>query len=64
MIVFIEYTAIVLVVNIKIFKWKILIIYLIFAQNINFGFTLEAGPTSTYTLCFREKNKIKYTLLS
>ena len=46
------------------FQIKIVILFLIFAQNIDCGYTLEpreAVLRSTHNLCFRAKNKIRYT---
>ena len=40
---------------------KILIFFIIFAQNIDFGYTLEPPHTSTHYLCFRAN---KYTPLN
>ena len=57
-----QYTVIFKVVKNKNFKWKILDIFLIFAQNIDCGYKLEpprrggsAVLTSTHNLCFRAK---------
>ena len=38
---------------------KILDSFLIFAQNIDCGYTLEPPLTSTHNLCFEAKNKKK-----
>ena len=37
------------------FHWKIFDIFLIFAQNIDCGYTAEAVLTSTHNLCFGAK---------
>ena len=60
-----QYTVISKVVKMKIFSRKILIFFLIFAQNIDCGYTLEpphrsnrlteAVRTSTHSLCFGAK---------
>ena len=43
-------------------------IFLIFAQNIDHGYTLEphqeAVQVSTHNLCFRANTKIMYTLVN
>ena len=44
------------------FQMKFFNIFLIFAQNINCGYTLEPALTSTHSLCFRAKlREKKYT---
>ena len=45
----------ILVVKMKIFTGKKIDIFLIFAQNIGCGYTLEAVLTSTHNLCFEAK---------
>ena len=47
-----QYTEIFSPVKIENFQWKIFDIFLIFAQNIDCGYTLEP---STHNLCFRAK---------
>ena len=48
-----QYTKIFFIVKMKIFIGKILIFFLIFAQNIDCGY--KAILTSTHNLCFRAK---------
>ena len=55
-----QYTEIFKVVKNENFHWKIFDIFLIFAQNIDCGYTLEpprreAVLTSTHNLCFGAK---------
>ena len=47
-------TAIFMTVKMVIFRWEI-VFFLIFAQNIEFGYTSEPVLTSTHYLCFRAK---------
>ena len=53
----VQYTEIFKVVKNENFQWKVLDIFLIFAQNIDYGYTVyaEAVLTSTHTLCFAAK---------
>ena len=50
-----QYTDIFKVVKIENFHENIFDIFLIFAQNIDCGYTLEPPHTSTHNLCFAAK---------
>ena len=50
-----QYTLIFLALKIENFQLKIFDIFLIFAQNIDCGYTLEVVLTSTHNLCFSAK---------
>ena len=50
-----QYAEIFLALKIENFQQKLFYIFLIFAQNIDFGYTLEPPLTSTHNLCFGAK---------
>ena len=50
-----QYTEVFKVVKNELFQWKFLDIFLIFAQNIDCGYTLKAVLRSTHNLCFGAK---------
>ena len=44
-------------IKMKIFRWKMPIFFLIYAQNIDCGYSLEPPLTSTHNLCFWAEKK-------
>ena len=59
-----QYAAILNAVKTIIFDAKNVIFFLIFAQNIDCGYTLESHQLCGHNLCFRAKIRKLFTLFS